>query len=129
MEQVRMAPLGAGVFVVGKTVPYFAISMTSAIGIIAASMTLFGMPMHGSWLLLLVAVSLFLVRRARLGSSSSSVAGDAAGRVSDRAGRVVPATLDAVRPHLPISSMRVSCSRDVCGAGAILPIVLRGIKC
>ena len=74
MEQVRMAPLGAVAFVVGKTVPYFAISMTSAIGIIAASMTLFGMPMHGSWPLLLVAVSLFLVGALGLGLVVSSVA-------------------------------------------------------
>jgi ABC-2 type transport system permease protein len=74
MEQVRMAPLGAAAFVVGKTVPYFVISLMSAIGVIAASMTLFGMPMHGSWLLLLAAVSLFLVGALGLGLMVSSIA-------------------------------------------------------
>jgi ABC-2 type transport system permease protein len=74
MEQVRMAPLGAAAFVVGKTVPYFVISLTSAIGVIAASMTLFGMPMHGQWWLLLAAVSLFLVGALGLGLMVSSIA-------------------------------------------------------
>ena len=27
MEQVRMAPLGTGAYIVGKTLPYFAISL------------------------------------------------------------------------------------------------------
>src|SRR6185295_15907190 len=61
MEQVRMAPLNAASFVVGKTVPYFVVSLLSAFGIIAVAMALFGMPMRGSWLLLLLALSLFLV--------------------------------------------------------------------
>ena len=34
MEQVRMAPLNAASFVVGKTVPYFVVSLLSAFGII-----------------------------------------------------------------------------------------------
>lgn len=60
-EQVRMAPITTPAYVVGKTIPYFAISLASAFLIIGASMVLFGMPMRGSWLLLLFAVSLFLV--------------------------------------------------------------------
>ena len=32
MEQVRMAPLDAASFVVGKTIPYFVISLASALG-------------------------------------------------------------------------------------------------
>jgi ABC-2 type transport system permease protein len=74
IEQVRMAPLGAAAFVVGKTIPYFVISLVSAVGVIVASMTLFGMPMHGSWWLLLLAVSLFLVGALGLGLLVSSVA-------------------------------------------------------
>src|SRR3982750_604657 len=34
MEQVRMAPLDAASFVVGKTVPYFVVSLASAFAII-----------------------------------------------------------------------------------------------
>ena len=61
MEQLRMAPLDAVSFVVGKTIPYFFISLLSAMGIILVAMALFGLPMRGSWWLLLLALSLFLV--------------------------------------------------------------------
>ena len=74
MEQVRMAPLNASAFVVGKTVPYFLISLASAFGIILAAMALFGLPMRGSWPLLLVALSLFLVGALGLGLLISSAA-------------------------------------------------------
>ena len=74
MEQVRMSPLASGSFVVGKTIPYFAISLTSAFGIIVTAMLLFGMPMRGSWIVLLLAVSLFLVGALGLGLLISSAA-------------------------------------------------------
>jgi drug efflux transport system permease protein len=74
MEQVRMAPLNASAFVVGKTIPYFLISLASAFGIILAAMALFGLPMRGSWPLLLVALSLFLVGALGLGLLISSAA-------------------------------------------------------
>ena len=74
MEQVRMAPLGAASFVAGKTIPYFAVSLASALVIIAAAMTLFGVPMRGSWTLLLAALSLFLIGALGLGLLISSVA-------------------------------------------------------
>ncbi|MEI6670373.1 MAG: ABC transporter permease [Acidobacteriota bacterium] len=60
-EQVRMSPIGTVSYVVGKTIPYFAISLVSAFLIIAAAMLLFGLPMRGSWLLLLLSVSVFLI--------------------------------------------------------------------
>jgi len=74
MEQVRMAPLAAGSFVVGKTIPYFAIALASSLGIVFVSMALFGMPMRGSWLLLVAAMSLFLFGALGLGLLISSVA-------------------------------------------------------
>jgi ABC-2 type transport system permease protein len=74
MEQVRMSPLAAASFVVGKTIPYFAISLTSSFGIIVTAMLLFGMPMRGSWIVLLLAVSLFLVGALGLGLLISSAA-------------------------------------------------------
>ena len=74
MEQVRMAPLDAASFVAGKTAPYFVVSLLSAFGIIFVAMALFGMPMRGSWLLLLLALSLFLVGALGLGLLISSVA-------------------------------------------------------
>ncbi len=74
MEQVRMAPIGTFSFVVGKTIPYFLISLTSAALIILASMVLFGLPMRGNWLSLLFALSLFLVGALGTGLLISTVA-------------------------------------------------------
>ena len=73
MEQVRMAPIDTFSFIVGKTIPYFAISLTSAALIILASMALFGLPMRGNWLSLLVALSLFLVGALGTGLLISTV--------------------------------------------------------
>lgn len=74
MEQVRMAPLGPLAYVVGKTVPYFFISIASSMSIVALAMLLFGLPMRGSWLMLLVAVSLFLVGALAFGLLISTMA-------------------------------------------------------
>ena len=74
LEQVRMAPLGATPFVLGKTIPYFLISLASTIGILLVAMVMFGLPMRGSWLLLLATISLFLVGALGLGLLISSLA-------------------------------------------------------
>ncbi len=74
MEQVRMAPLGTGAYIVGKTLPYFVISLASSIFIILASMALFDLPMNGSWLLLLLALSLYLAGALGLGLMISTIA-------------------------------------------------------
>ena len=74
MEQVRMAPIHTFSFIIGKTIPYFLISMTSAALIILASMVLFGLPMHGSWFALLVALSLFIVGALGTGLLISTIA-------------------------------------------------------
>jgi len=74
LEQVKMAPIGTFAFVVGKTVPYFLISLGSAALIILASMMLFGLPMRGSWPGLLLAMSLFLIGALATGLVISTVA-------------------------------------------------------
>jgi ABC-2 type transport system permease protein len=74
IEQIRMAPLPPGAFIVGKTLPYFVISFISAIVIMLVAMALFGLPMRGSWLLLSVTMSLFLVGALGLGLFVSSLA-------------------------------------------------------
>jgi ABC-2 type transport system permease protein len=74
MEQVRMAPINTVSFVVGKTVPYFIISLASAALIVLAAMALFELPMRGSWLALLVALSLFLIGALATGLVISTVA-------------------------------------------------------
>jgi ABC-2 type transport system permease protein len=74
MEQVRMAPIGTFPFVIGKTIPYFLIALSSAALIILAAMALFGLPMRGSWPGLLFALSLFLVGALATGLLISTVA-------------------------------------------------------
>ncbi len=74
IEQVRMAPLGTVSFIIGKTIPYFLITLISAALIIGSSMVLFGLPMRGNWLALLAAVSLFLVGALGTGLLISTVA-------------------------------------------------------
>jgi len=74
MEQVRMAPINTVSFVIGKTIPYFIISLASAALIVLAAMVLFELPMRGSWLALLVALSLFLVGALATGLLISTVA-------------------------------------------------------
>jgi ABC-2 type transport system permease protein len=73
IEQVQMAPIGTFSFIIGKTIPYFAISLASAMLIILASMVLFDLPMRGAWLALLVALSLFLVGALATGLLISTV--------------------------------------------------------
>ena len=60
-EEQRAAQLGTFPFVVGKSIPYFLISLASAALIILAAMLLFGLPMRGNWISLLIALSLFIV--------------------------------------------------------------------
>ncbi|MBS1818015.1 MAG: ABC transporter permease [Acidobacteria bacterium] len=74
MEQVRMAPLDAGSFVLGKTIPYYLIALLSALAILFVAMLLFGLPQRGSWLLLLGTISLYLVGALGLGLLVSSIA-------------------------------------------------------
>lgn len=74
IEQVRMAPIDTFSFVVGKSIPYFLISLTSAALIILAAMALFGLPMRGNWGSLLVALSLFIAGALGTGLLISTVA-------------------------------------------------------
>jgi ABC-2 type transport system permease protein len=74
IEQIRMAPIGTGSYVVGKTLPYFVISLGSSIFIVLASMVLFDLPMNGSWLLLLVTLALYMAGALGLGLMISTFA-------------------------------------------------------
>jgi ABC-2 type transport system permease protein len=74
MEQVRMSPVGPVPYILGKTAPYFLISLVSAMSIVGAAMILFDMPMRGSWVVLVFVVSLFLVGALGFGLLISSIA-------------------------------------------------------
>jgi drug efflux transport system permease protein len=74
MEQVRMAPLSPAAYIIGKTLPYLAISFVSALLIILTSMVLFELPMNGSWALLILAIGLFLIGAQAQGLLVSTIA-------------------------------------------------------
>jgi ABC-2 type transport system permease protein len=74
MEQVRMSPIGPVPYVLGKTAPYFVVSLISSMGIVLAAIALFDMPMRGSWVVLVGVVSLFLVGALAFGLLISSIA-------------------------------------------------------
>ena len=74
MEQVRMSPVGTVTYVVGKTIPYFVISLLSAFIVVGMAMLMFDLPMRGSWVMLLLAVSLFLVSALGSGLLISTLA-------------------------------------------------------
>ena len=74
MEQVRMAPVNPLSYIVGKTLPYLAISFFSAVLIIVSAMVLFDLPMRGSWALLCFAIGLFLVGAQAQGLLISTIA-------------------------------------------------------
>lgn len=74
MEQVRMAPISPLPYIIGKTLPYLAISFVSALLVIFTAMWLFDLPMRGSWLLLCGAIGLFLVGAQAQGLLISTIA-------------------------------------------------------
>jgi ABC-2 type transport system permease protein len=74
MEQVRMSPVTPAAYILGKTIPYLALSFVSALLIVLAAMALFDMPMRGSWWHLCAAITLFLVGAQAQGLVISSVA-------------------------------------------------------
>ena len=74
MEQVRMAPVSTAQFIVGKTIPFLAISLVSSVLILIAATLLFGLPMRGSWWLLLLSITLFLTGALGTGLLVSTVA-------------------------------------------------------
>jgi len=74
MEQVRMAPIGTLPFIVGKSLPYFVVSMTAAVGVVLASMVLFSLPVRGPWWLLLLSLALYLFGALAMGLLISTIA-------------------------------------------------------
>jgi ABC-2 type transport system permease protein len=74
MEQVRMSPISPLPFIIGKTLPYLAVSFVSALIVIFSAMLLFELPMRGSWALLCAAIGLFLVGALAQGLFISTLA-------------------------------------------------------
>ena len=120
MEQVRMAPIGTLPFIVGKSLPYFVVSMTAAVGVVLASIVLFDLPVRGSWWLLLLAMGLYLFGALAMGLFISTDRREPAGGVPDRAAVVVSADDAAVGVHLSDrehADVRCRSSRTSCRRG------------
>jgi ABC-2 type transport system permease protein len=74
MEQIRMSPIGPLSFILGKTLPYLALSFASALLILFTARLLFDLPMRGSWPLLCGSILLFLVGAQAQGLLISTIA-------------------------------------------------------
>ena len=74
IEQVRMSPIHPVSYVLGKTIPYFLVSLASSLGIVLMAMLLFDLPMRGSWAVLVGSISLFLVGALAWGLLLSTLA-------------------------------------------------------
>jgi len=61
MEQLRVSPLGGAQLIVGKTLPYLAISLLAAALILVAARVLFGVAVRGSYLELGLVTLVYLV--------------------------------------------------------------------
>ena len=74
IEQVRMAPVHTFPFILGKTVPYFAINMASAALVFLAAQLLFDLPMRGNWFTLVAVLSIYLLGALATGLLVSTIA-------------------------------------------------------
>lgn len=74
MEQIRVAPIRTPELILGKTVPYLAISLAAAAIILLAAWALFGVEVRGSYLALLAATLLYLLGALGFGLLISTIA-------------------------------------------------------
>jgi len=74
MEQLRVTSLTAGELLVGKTLPYLAISLMATVIILTAARVLFGVVIRGPYLDLFVATLIYLVGALGWGLLVSSIA-------------------------------------------------------
>jgi ABC-2 type transport system permease protein len=74
MEVLLVSPLNPPVIIIGKVVPYLALGMINAIVIVVLSYLVFGIPIHGSGLLLMAECLLFVVTSLAMGIMISTIA-------------------------------------------------------
>ena len=73
IEQVIVTPIRKGEFILGKTIPFVLIGYIDVGLISLVSMLVFDVPMRGSWLLLFLATTLFLMSSLGIGLLISTV--------------------------------------------------------
>ena len=74
MEQLRVAPLGTAELIIGKTLPYLALSFVASLMILVSARVLFGVEVKGPYLALFAATLLYLVGALGLGILISTLA-------------------------------------------------------
>ena len=73
MEILLVSPLKPSIIIIGKVVPYIALSMFNAITILLLGFLVFEMPMHGNYILLSLEIVLFIITALSLGILISTV--------------------------------------------------------
>lgn len=74
MEQLHVSPLPPAALIIGKLIPYSLISLASAHVVLALGWVLFGVAVKGNYLLLLMAMVLFLISGLGQGILISTIA-------------------------------------------------------
>jgi len=73
MEILLVSPLKPKIIIIGKVIPYLALSLFNAITILALGFLVFGMPMKGSGFLLMVEILIFVITSLSLGILISTI--------------------------------------------------------
>lgn len=73
METLLATPMAPGQIVVAKVIPYLLLSFTDAVIVLTMGYFVFGVPIHGSLLLLLAETTLFIITALSLGILISTV--------------------------------------------------------
>lgn len=73
MEILLVSPLKPGIIIIGKVIPYLALSLFNAFTILTLGFLVFGMPMEGNGVLLFLEILLFIISSLSLGILISTI--------------------------------------------------------
>ena len=97
LEQLAVMPLSPWDVLIGKIAPYFLVAALDLTAVLAAGMWLFGVPMHGSWAVLILGALLFLFVTLSIGVLISSV--------SQNQGQAIQLGMLTVLPQILLSGL------------------------
>ncbi len=97
LEQLAVMPLSPWDVLIGKIAPYFAVAAIDLALVLAVGMWLFGVPMRGSWVLLILGALLFLFVTLSIGVLISSV--------SQNQGQAMQLAMLTVLPQILLSGL------------------------
>jgi ABC-2 type transport system permease protein len=97
LEQLAVMPLSPWDVLIGKIAPYFIVAALDLLIVLTCGMLLFGVPMHGSVLLLILGALLFLFVTLSIGVLISSV--------SQNQGQAIQLAMMTVLPQILLSGL------------------------